>query len=54
MTEVTIVQSRVELADPHNCTDSNDVLTVFEALFRPSCDLPLVAGLNLVWRNAGR
>ena len=33
MTEVTIVQSLVELADPHNCTDNNDVLTVFEALF---------------------
>ncbi len=33
MTEVTIAQSRVELEDPHNCTDSNDVLTVFEALF---------------------
>jgi peptide/nickel transport system substrate-binding protein len=33
MTEMTIAQSRVELEDPHNCTDSNDVLTVFEALF---------------------
>ncbi len=33
MTGLTIAQARVELEDPHNCTDSNDVLTIFEALF---------------------
>lgn len=30
---VTIAQSRVVLDDPHACTDSGDVLTVFGALF---------------------
>ena len=30
---MNIAQSRVELEDPDNCTASNDVLTVFEALF---------------------
>lgn len=30
---VTIVQSRVFLEEPHNCTDSKDVLTVLSALF---------------------
>ncbi len=30
---VTIAQARVVLDDPHACTDSGDVLTVFGALF---------------------
>lgn len=33
MTMVTISQSRIALDDPHACTDANDVLTVFGALF---------------------
>ena len=33
MSGVTIAQTRVVLEDPHNCTDSNDVLTVFAAIF---------------------
>jgi len=33
MTMVTISQPRIALDDPHACTDSNDVLTVFGALF---------------------
>lgn len=30
---ITIAQARIALDDPHACTDSNDVLTVFGALF---------------------
>lgn len=33
MTMVTISQPRITLDDPHACTDANDVLTVFGALF---------------------
>jgi peptide/nickel transport system substrate-binding protein len=33
MREITIAQPRVVLDDPHACTDSNDVLNVFGALF---------------------
>ncbi|WP_406857647.1 ABC transporter substrate-binding protein [Alsobacter sp. KACC 23698] len=33
MTTVTISQGRVALDDPHACTDANDILTVFGALF---------------------
>lgn len=33
MTTVTISQPRITLDDPHACTDANDVLTVFGALF---------------------
>lgn len=30
---VTIAQARLAMEDPHNCTDNNDILTVFDALF---------------------
>lgn len=33
MTIITISQGRVALDDPHACTDANDILTVFGALF---------------------
>ncbi|NVD41774.1 peptide ABC transporter substrate-binding protein [Ensifer sp. HO-A22] len=33
MTTATIVQPRLRLEDPHDCTDANDVLCVFDAFF---------------------
>ncbi|WP_256970952.1 ABC transporter substrate-binding protein, partial [Cellulomonas iranensis] len=30
---VVIVQPRLALEDPHDCTDANDMLAVFDALF---------------------
>lgn len=33
MTIATIVQPRLRLEDPHDCTDANDVLCVFDAFF---------------------
>ncbi len=33
MTSLTIIQPRAALDDPHACTDSSDVLSVFGALF---------------------
>ncbi len=54
MTTITIAQKQVELADPHNATDSGDVLTVlnafFDALVRRDADGNYVPALAESWR----
>jgi len=53
---VTIAQHRVELEDPHNCTDNRDVLAVQTALFDPLVaydpQMRYVPGLAESWTTA--
>lgn len=51
---VTILQPRLRLDDPHDCTDANDVLAVFDAIFdglvRHGHDGGFVPGLADKWQ----
>ncbi|WP_262027418.1 ABC transporter substrate-binding protein [Microvirga sp. Mcv34] len=51
---VTIVQPRLRLEDPHDCTDANDILAVFDAIYdglvRYGRDGGFVPGLAAEWR----
>lgn len=51
---VTILQPRLRLDDPHDCTDANDVLAVFDAIFdglvRYGRNGGFVSGLATEWR----
>ena len=51
---VTILQPRLRLDDPHDCTDANDVLAVFDAIFdglvRYGRDGGFVPGLANEWQ----
>jgi peptide/nickel transport system substrate-binding protein len=51
---VTILQPRLRLDDPHDCTDANDVLAVFDAIFdglvRYGRNGGFVSGLAAEWQ----
>ena len=53
---LTIVQPKLRMADPHDCTDAKDVLSVFGALFDPlaarGADLDFVPALAESWQVA--